>query len=449
MRRTRVDKLISVLALVLGVSAAGVFAGSPAGSPVDELVAVALKNNPGLRAQRERIAAKKLVPVQAGALPDPTAELELMNFEIPKFKPWDTISSGINLEYSQMLPASGKRRAARETASREVEMEEARLTVMESELRGQILAAVYRLATTRKLLEIKDQMQQALEASAQTVTAAYSVGRGSQADVLLAQQEITRIPIERQELLRQEAVTLARLDSLLGEPADRNLLQQTGLPEPEALPPQADLLKDLEDNAPEIRMARTGEYVQEGQVEVAKKNFKPDWMIGAGARIRDMSMGGASFLTFRIGFTLPFMHHRDRYVPALEESLRLRDSIRSDTSQTVISARYKFTEAYESAARSRRTFDLYKNGLLLQARLTYESTLAAYSAQKSDFYALIQVLASFYIYQGEQIMTQGDFQEARAMMEAILGRPILPQAAAPGQPDRGSDREQSNQDIKE
>lgn len=425
----RVNRLIILMIPVLGGFSAGVRGESPAGSPLETLVGTALKSNPGLRAQRERISARRLAPVQAGALPDPAAEVELMGFEIPKFKPWQTFSSGINLGYTQMLPAAGKRRAAREAAQREVELEEARLAVMESELRGQVVAAAYRLATIRKLLAIKDEEQQALEASVQVVTAAYSVGRGNQAEVLLAQQEITRIPVERQELLQQEAVTIARLDSLSGEPASLELLARTVLPEPFALPPLASLLQELEEKAPAVRLAKTGEYVQEGQVELAKKNFKPDWMIGAGARIRDMSMGGASFLTFKIGFTLPFMHHRDRYVPALEESLRLRDSVRYETSQTIISARYQLTEAYASATRSQRTHDLYQHGLLLQARLTYESNLAAYSAQQADFNSLIQALNSFYKFQGDLIMIRGDFQEARAMMEAILGHPPGPGAS--------------------
>ena len=189
--------LLTSLAGIISFSAAR--AEGPSGSPEESLVAAALKNNPGLQAQREKIAAMRLAPVQARALPDPNAELELMNFEIPYFKPWDAFGSMINLNYTQALPAAGKRRAASEAALRDVEMEEARLAVMESELRGQILAAAYRLATVGKLLEIRDQVQQALEASAQTATAAYSVGRGNQADVLLAQAEITRIPIEKQD----------------------------------------------------------------------------------------------------------------------------------------------------------------------------------------------------------------------------------------------------------
>jgi outer membrane protein TolC len=418
------NKAILIVSLMAAFSPVQSYADSPPGSPEETMIATALMNNPGLRAQRQKIAAMRLVPVQARALPDPTVELELMNFEIPYFKPWDAFGSMINLNYAQVLPAAGKRRAAGEEALREVEMEEARLAVMESELRGEILAAAYRLATVKILLEIKDQVQQALEASAQTATAAYSVGRGNQADVLLAQAEITRIPIERQDLFRQREVARARLDSLLGETADREILDRIRLPEPAPLPPLSDLLKDLEEKAPEIQMAKTGEYVQEGRVEVVKKNFKPDWMVGAGVRIRDMSMGGGTFLTFRLGLTLPFMHHRDRYVPALEESMRMRDSLLSETRQAVVSSRYKLVEAYESAARSERTYGLYRDGLLLQSRLAYESTLAAYSAQKADFNALIQVLTGFYAYQGDQVMAQGDFQESRAMLEAVLGHPI-------------------------
>jgi len=407
-------------ALFSGPVPFGFAAAEKSTNPVDTLVADAVTHNPGLQAQRQIILAARQAMVRAGSLPDPTAEVEWMNIRLPVPDPVDTLTTGVGVGISQMLPAGDKRRAEQEKARAEATAAQVRLEEMEATLAADVRESVYRLVTVRRLLALQDQLEEALAGAAQAALAAYSVGRGSQADVLSSQAAVTRVSITREDLHRQETVILAQLDGLTGRPAHRETVDAVQLADPSELPPLDGLLARLDREAPAVRRARSEAGIADAGIVRARADFKSDTMVGIGARFRDMSMGGDSFLAVRLGFTLPFLHRNDRYRPALEEALRLQTGAQLEVRQALVDARYRLTAAWQSAAGARRTVSLYRDGLLLQGRLAYESALAAYSAQQVDFDFLVQALTAYFEWQGMEIMALGDYQEAMARAQAVL-----------------------------
>ncbi len=395
-------------------------ASGQSSDPVDALAADAVAHNPSLQAQRQAILAARQAMVRAGALPDPTVEVEWMNIRLPVPDPVDALTTGVGVGISQMLPAGDKRRAEQEAARAEAAATRARLEEMEATLAADVRESAYRLATMRRLLELQDRLDEALAGAAQAALAAYSVGRGSMADVLASQAAVTRVSITREELRRQEAVILAQLDGLTGRPAHRETVDAVRLGDPSELPPLDGLLARLDREAPAVRRARSEAGIADAGIVRARADFKSDTMVGVGARFRDMSMGGDSFLAVRLGFTLPFLHRNDRYRPALEEALRLQTGAQLEVRQALVDARYRLTAAWQSAASSQRTVSLYRDGLLLQGRLAYESALAAYSAQQVDFDFLVQALTAYFEWQGMEIMALGGYQEAMARAQAVL-----------------------------
>lgn len=395
-------------------------ASGQSSDPVDALAADAVAHNPSLQAQRQAILAARQAMVRAGALPDPTVEVEWMNIRLPVPDPVDALTTGVGVGISQMLPAGDKRRAEQEAARAEAAATRARLEEMEATLAADVRESAYRLATVRQLLELQDRLDGALAGAAQAALAAYSVGRGSQADVLASQAAVTRVSITREDLRRQEAVILAQLDGLTGRPAHRGTVDAVRLADPTELPPLDSLLARLDREAPAVRLARSEAGIADAGIVRARADFKSDTMVGVGARFRDMSMGGDSFLAVRLGFTLPFLHRNDRYRPALEEALRLQAGARLEARQALVDARYRLTAAWQSAASAQRTVSLYRDGLLLQGRLAYESALAAYSAQQVDFDFLIQTLTAYFDWQGMEIVALGGYQEAMARAQAVL-----------------------------
>lgn len=406
------------LSLVSGVA----LRSQPSG--LDALVASAMAQNPSLRAQRARVAAARQVPRQAMALPDPVADLEVMNLHLRGPSGSGSITDSLSLGVTQVLPFPGKRALAAGAAQQESAVEEARLASMERTIRLEVLRTGYRFVTTRELLRINSQTRVALVATAEGALARYSSGGGSQADVLLAQSAVTRLEAERQELERQAQISLARLSNLVAAPVEADALRGVALAAPAPLPRFEALLDSADRTAPDLRTAFSQAAAAESRSDVARGNFKPDFMVGVRYRHNDMSMGGGDYLTAMVGMTLPFFHRRDRYEPALEEALQRQRAAEEEVNETRNAVRFRVAEAYQSASKDARVFILYDQGLLLQARQAYEASLSAYATGRTDLGALLMALTNLFAYEADAAVALGEYHERIAELEAVLDRPL-------------------------
>ena len=398
--------------------------------PIATLVKTALTHNPSLAAQRQKVAAALDRLPQAKALPDPTADAEFMMLSVNHFNLGDALSKSVSVGVTQELPFPGKRKLREEKARRQAVVAQADLRAMESDLRGEVKAAAYRYALNLRLLELNDQTTDALQAAAKGAMALYASGGGTQTDVLLAQTAVTRAHKERLDLVQEREIAAARLTDLLGGSLDRSLLQRVDIPEPGEEPSLDGLLSELDGGAPRIAAAQAREQVDERQVAIARRDFKPDFIVGGRYRHNDVTMGGGDYLTAMVGITLPFFHRKDRYRPALEEALAEQEGAKQETAGVMNQVRYDLTRAWQTASRDRAVFELLKSGLLIQARQAYESSLASYGVGKTDFTTLLNTLAAYYGDQRQTLMAQADFQIALARIQAILGAPSS-QTASP------------------
>ncbi len=390
--------------------------------PIEILVRRAMKHNPGLEAQRRKILAALEVPSQAGALPDPAADLQFMMLPMDGgLNADDALTKGVSLGITQRLPYPGKLKLRKRKAERRIDVARTQLKAMESNLRGEVTGVSYHYALYRRLLEINRKTQDALEAAAKGAAGVYASGNGSQTDVLLAQAAFTKNKADRKTLNRQLEVARARLDDLLGGPTDPALLDRIAIPEPGDPPRLNSLVKDLQDTAPMVLKAQAEVAVRAEQVAIAKKDFKPDFLVGGRYRHKDMTMGGRDYLTAMVGITLPFFHRKSRYQPALREATYMRESAREQAGDVLNEARYMVTDAYQTGVQDRDVYALYKNGLLIQAKKAYESSLASYTVGEVDFTTMLRALTNYYAYESRAFMARADYQVSLARIEAVLG----------------------------
>jgi len=402
-----------------------------ADDPLGALIAQALRANPGLTAQRASVDAARQLPSQMKALPDPSADLEFMNLAVDGSSGSQALTRGVSLGLTQMLPYPGKRGLAAKTAEGEVAVEMARLAAMEQRVRSEVAGAAYGFRMADELLRINAELAEALQTTVEGALARYSAGDGSQSDVLFAQSEVTKAAAQRRDLESQRSIARARLESLVAAPVEEAALERIALPAPSALPPLDPLLAFAGEHAPEVAIARALTAVAQARAEVAQKSFKPDFMVGGRYRFKDMTMGGQDYVTAMVGMTLPFFHYRDRYRPGLEEALYRRQSSQEEEVQARLAARYALAEAYQSADRDAKVFALYDQGLLPQARETYETTLSAYGTGRADFGALMASVTNRYTYESDTVMARAEYQQRVAEMEAVLGRPLAEAGLSP------------------
>lgn len=421
-RRTSTHLTVLLLAL-------SGFAASASQPILDALVEKGLAQNPGLKAQRAKVEATRQLAPQMKALPDPTADIEFMNIAADGSSGSETFSRGVSLGVTQMLPFPGKRKLAEKVALGEVAVESARLAMMEQMVRAEVFAAAFRYKMACELLRLNTQTTDALHVTAESALARYASGMGSQSEVLVAQSEVTKTAIQRSELESQRAVALARLESLLAAPVDGVSLEQVELPPPSPLPPLAPLLDFAAERSLEVRMAQAMTAVAEANAEMARKESKPDFMVGGRYRFGEMSMDGGDYLTAMVGMTLPFFHFKDRYRPMLAEALSKKQQTQEEARQAISSARFKVAEAYQTGERNAAVFTLYDQGLLVQARQAYESSLSSYRTGRTEFGALLMSLTALFMYESDAVMARAEYHQSVAEMEAVLGT-ALPEAAA-------------------
>ncbi len=394
----------------------------PAGA-LQTIISAAMKNNPALAAQRKKILALDETPSQAGALPDPTADIQFMMLPVDGgLNARDALTKGVSVGVTQRLPYPGKLKLEKKKAEREIKVAKAHLAAMESTVRGEVLTAAYRYCLYQGLLKVNANIQDALTAASTGAAGVYTSGNGSQSDVLMAQAALTKSQADRKPLQRQLDVTRARLEDLLGGPADPSLLNRISIPPPGSLPALDGLLADLAAEAPMVLKARAEITVREEQVRLAKKAFKPDFLVGGRYRHKDMSMGGRDYLTAMVGITLPFFHRKSRYEPALREATYMRESAKEQASDVLNKARFMLTDAYQTGVQDRDVYHLYEHGLLIQSKKAYESALSAYTVGQVDFTTMLKALTNYYDYQSQALMFKADYQVSLARIEAVLGR---------------------------
>ena len=75
---------------------------------LQDAIAMALQNNPGLAAMQARAGAMAAIPSQAGALPDPMLSLNAMNFPTDTFDRDQEPMTQLQIGIEQALPFPGK-----------------------------------------------------------------------------------------------------------------------------------------------------------------------------------------------------------------------------------------------------------------------------------------------------------------------------------------------------
>ncbi|MRR58694.1 MAG: TolC family protein, partial [Deltaproteobacteria bacterium] len=188
------------------------------------LVAIAMANNPELKASQARWEMFRSRIDQASSLEDPMLMLKLQNWVVddPFNSRVDPMTQRV-IGITQQLPFWGKRELRGEIAAREAEsyrwtVEERRL-----ELARMVKETWYRLYYTDKSRAIVERNIKILDDFITLAETKYSVGQGVQQDIFKAQVERSRL-LDMGITLEQQRRTLqANLNALLSRPADTPL----------------------------------------------------------------------------------------------------------------------------------------------------------------------------------------------------------------------------------
>jgi cobalt-zinc-cadmium efflux system outer membrane protein len=349
-----------------------------------ELIQEAEQKNPQIAASFHAWQASRSVPRQASALPETL--LSVQQFSVGSPRPFAGYSNSdfayIGVGASQDIPYPGKRQLRAHVAEDEADSMEAQTDSTRRAVVENLKLIYFRLAYIQQTLGVLQRSDALLNQVQEAAEARYRVGQGNQQDVLKAQLQHTKILQEIARHHQEEGLLEAQIKQVLGRPQESADIAAETLTL-RALPyAAAELLERAREQNPDVHSKQASIQRQEAEVELAHKNFRPDFNVQynyehTGSQTRDYYMA-----TF--GIRLP---NRGRQKAELAEAQENQERARQELdaeSQRVLS---EVQQQYVRAKTSEERLKIYSDGLVPQSKATFQSALSAFQSNRQDFRA--------------------------------------------------------------
>jgi len=358
----------------------------------DALVAEALEKNPDVVQARALVGAAQSRVRPARSLPDPflgtTYQVEGTSFGLGSMP--DTF---LGFMFSQPLPWPGKRELAGGTAESEAkEIEAGAVGRTALSLEARVRRAYYDLLLARAQLGLIEDRRQAWEQIEGVVRERYAVGVGVLQDLLRTQVEILRLDEAR--AVEQAIVTsrVAELNRLIGRQ------QETAIESPQVLEYRASpvgfeaIFPAVRQRSPELAASRQSVETSHLRIAVAKKNFRPDFVVSGGPMIR-----GSLDPMWQLGFgiSLP-IYAKSKQQGRLREAEWILESNEAGTRSIELELELRTRERLASLDASQKIAKLYLEGVLPLDQLSLEAAIASYRTGKIPFVTVLEALNALY-----------------------------------------------------
>jgi outer membrane protein TolC len=428
-----VGQSISVILLSV-VLAAHVFAQSPTShiglvTPLSELLAEAEKNNPQIEAARQGWQAAKQVPTQVSTLPDP--EFNLQHVSVGSPRPFAGYTNSdfayIGLGVSQDIPYPGKLRLKGEIAKRDADVSQQQVESVRRAVLAELKGTYFQLAYLSKTLSILEEDGELLKQVEQAADARYRSGMGTQQGVLQAQLQKTKLLREIAMHHLQVSKLEAQLKQLLNRSQESPDIETANLLETPLVQTYADLLAAVQVQNPEIAGAQKMIERQSLQVDLARKDFYPDFNVQYMWQRTDPTQFRAYYM-LSVGVRVPIYHgrkQRPELAQAEAEQLRARSVFQAQSQQVASELRTQYVIVQQTA----ELLKIHREGLSPQARSEFQSGLAAYQSGKQDFQALLTAFLDVLHLDEDYWQNIAEYETAMARLEQLTGLSLQEEGA--------------------
>lgn len=388
-----------------------------------ELYELARERSPRLQAARANVAAARAREASAGLPPDPVIELGAMNLSLPGLRADMAASMAPSVQAAQTIPFPGKLALSSRFAKQATLAEGAEAAEAWWAVRARVAFAFYELYGIDQALAVMTEtlgLLQNFEAVAQSL---YATGRGRQADVLRASVEVARLRAELTRLEASREGAAARLNAVLGLPADTPVPSPVLTPLPLELPHPDTLQRWAEESRPLLEGLRIRVEQAETRRALARKEIWPDLTVGVQYGQSRGPTGMERMGSAMVGFSVPIFAGR-RQLELREEAAAMEQASRATLAEQRAEVAARIRELAAALERNRTLIDLYRREVLPQAAANVASALAAYRAGTVDFLTLIDAQTSKQEYERELHALVAEYGATIAELELTLGREL-------------------------
>jgi outer membrane protein, heavy metal efflux system len=381
-----------------------------------ELIQEVLARNPELVATRKQWEASTNRIAQVRSLDDPILSLQLWNVPQP-FNVARTENHIFGL--SQNLPFPGKLGLKGEVASRSADMSEQAVRAKERELVVRLKQSYYDLFLAQKAVQIHHEQVELLRQFVEITNSKFRAGKGSQADVLKAQVELSLLFQHLPVLGQRRKTAEAMLNTLL----DRDTSSPLGIAQEPSQAPIETPLDDLHglalNDRPEIKAAELDVQRSEQSRALAQRQYYPDFNV-AFQRFQNYQAndGFGAYVAMSIPFAFWTKPKYDAGVQEAEAAVAVAQA-QQHTLENM--TRFQINDLLAKFRATDQVATLYRTTILPQAEQSLEAARVGYRAGKTGFLDLIDTQRAWRGFQLEYFKALVDRQHRLAELEQVVG----------------------------
>lgn len=414
-----------LLRIIFFLALIGTNAFASEGASLESLVKETLENNPEIKAARARWEASTKRPSQEGSLPDPMVGVGWRNVSFDRITLNQQPMSMILFSFSQEFPFPGKLFLREQVATKEAQSQEKLYEAAVRKVMADLKEAYYDWFLVDKSIEITRKDKDLLEKFEEIAEAKYSVGEGIQQDVLKAQVEVSRL-IEQLDLLEErKGIVEANIRSILNRPPDSPLGKPRTLEKTPFTLTAKELYDLTEERAPILKAREKVIDREEQSLKLAKKQYYPDFVVGAGPGVMGMLGGGTQGVwEARLGVKVPLYFWRKQRF-GVEEALAELKAAEEDHTSTKQDLFSNMKDQFLVAKTSENLLKLFEGGIIPQATSSLESAIAGYQVGNIDFLTLLDNLLTLFNFELTYYTHLTNYQKALARIEEIIDMDLI------------------------
>ena len=387
-----------------------------------DLIREALKNNPEIHvAQARESAAAHRIP-QATSLSDPMFMMGYENEGTNSLYTFGGETKGMPADsrwmfsLSQMFPYPGKLALKGEMATYDTESLKAMTAATRLATEVRVKELFYDLLLAYANIDLLTDQAALFSRLEDAALARYAAGMAPQQEVLMAQTEKYML-LEREEM---EKAKIQSLKAMLNAALGRDALAPLGRPEK----PQDSVISNRLDELigmsneryPMIKAREKMASAAEAKVQMAKREFYPDFTIGAGYFARSSQFPDMWNLTVTVN--IPIFYKTKQREAVLEAEASLLEARRNvEATKLMTSSGLRDNHAMLKSAET--LMALYRDGLIPKAYQGFELALAGYVTGKTEAITAITRLKALIEYEFLYWRQFTDRQKAAARLEGL------------------------------
>jgi cobalt-zinc-cadmium efflux system outer membrane protein len=431
MRRSQLFASIFTMIGVLGLSviAEGPVYGATliwAPPALEQIIKEGLEQNGEIQSLSAMVEGLKEEIPFAGSLDDPRLGIGMLNLPTDTFSFNQEPMTQKQVFIAQKIPWFGKLSLREQKQALSASRQQAILEAKRFELARKIATAYYQLGFLSASLEINGRLMDIVGQVLKVAETRYGAGKGLQQDVFQAQVESSKLLDEKITLERKRRIAEDRINELLNRENFQRVSQPKDLSSPEIEFALSTLQEQALRGSPWLKAKRTEIEMAEIDIQLARKDYRPDMDFIVGYAQREEDLTGRDlpdFFSASMVINIPLWqkNRQDKNLAAKQKSLQ---AVKKSYEQLIHTLPHRVDALATDIHETRENYKLFSGALIVQARQWAKSSLDAYVVGQIEFNSMISAqirLLNFDLMAKKYLF---DLYQKRAELEEVIGGPI-------------------------